>query len=136
MISQSLKKSENFFEIKPLGENNKDKNRPHQSFEDFKNKVLLQNNNKNNESLSNFMNSIKKKDENNLVFVKDNIVDRIQENFYLKNFDSATKNPMESESEEIEKNMVGSPIIEKSSRNYYASSKIQTNIYNREHLKL
>ena len=58
--------------------------------------------------------------------------------FYLKNFDSATKNPLESESEnENAENIVGSPVIQKSSRNYYATSKILPNQYNnREFFKL
>ena len=57
--------------------------------------------------------------------------------FHKTNFDSANKNPMESESEnDTEKNMVGSPIIQKSSRNYYTNSKIITNMHNRGNFKI
>jgi len=57
---------------------------------------------------------------------------------YMKaNFDSANKNPMESESEnDTEKNMMGSPIIQKSSRNYYTNPKISPNLHNRGPFKI
>lgn len=129
LISQSLKKNKLSINKNSLSNQLlEEKTKIHQSFEDFRNKFLSQKEiPKNNIENSNFNNfKIKNNEKENLAA------------FYLKNFDSATKNPLESESEnENAENIVGSPVIQKSSRNYYATSKILPNQYNnREFFKL
>ena len=146
LISQSLKKFKPFSDFvetkkeEPGFENNC---KTKQSFEDFKSMFLNQN--KIPESpLSNFMDFMKNKNGSDKKEIKrddlkkaDEIACKTPDMFNLKNFDSANKNPMESESEnDTEKNMMGSPIIQKSSRNYYTDAKGLANMHNRGAFKI
>jgi len=146
LISQSLKKFKPFSDFvgskkEESGFENNVKTK--QSFEDFKNMFLHQN--KLPESpLSNFIDFMKNKNESDKKENKrddlkkaDDIACKTPHMFNIKNFDSANKNPMESESEnDTEKNLMGSPIIQKSSRNYYTNAKGLANMHNRGTFKI
>lgn len=124
LLSQSLKKIEKSNEKHP--EHNKVK----QSFEDFKNKFMAQT--KINESPISYVNFLKSTCQDDSEKKRNDKDQLVPSKFFetgYKNFDSASKNPLESESENdnTEKNLVGSPIIQKSSRNYYTNAKVLRN---------
>ena len=134
LISQSIKKFKPFSDFVELkkDEYNLEKHlKTKESFEDFKNKFLIQN--KIAESPITYVDFIKSKEGSDSKENKKDAYEgpfNMNDAFYPKNFDSASKNPMESESEnDTEKNMMGSPIIQKSSRNYYANTKITPKIH-------
>lgn len=102
-----------------------------QSFEDFRAKILSQR--KDNEGGGKEKENIEQFKNFEEVNLK-----TMERNEMANQFDSANKNPMESESEnDTEKNLVGSPIIQKSSRGFYTTAKtVSPNLQMRPKFKI